>query len=133
MWHARVRKRLYRIIIIYYLLQDAYLSIMIKWVVGKCVTLMMIMSENSNYVLNNFGKWRVMITRTEHSLPHGLWVLVTSMSFNCDIDFGYYLQRVFLRDQLINIGDKKMGGKQKRIELASCKEWKKKKEIWKIL
>ena len=93
----------------------------------------MIMLENRSYVFNTFGKWWVMIIRMECSLPHGLWILVTTLSFDFETDSGDYPQRVFLRDQVTYIGDKKMGGKQKRIELASYKEWKKKKDVYEIL
>ena len=55
---------------------------------------------------------------------HRLWVLVTNLPLDCDINSSNNLHRVFLRDQIIDIGEKNMGGKRKRIELASYKEWK---------
>ena len=96
---------------IYYLLKDVYLLIIIKWVVGKDVTLMMIMSKISIYALNTFGKWRVMISRMKFFMTHRLWVSVTNLPLECDFNSGVHLQRVFLRDHYSDIGKNNMGGK----------------------
>lgn len=87
-----------------------------------------------NYYLGRFGEAQIVIRLAEtfYSLRHGLGacLFINSLCFNIDTQLFFlnvYPEIVKICNRL-----KKMGGRRKRVELASCKDWKK-KEIWDIL
>ena len=53
--------------------------------------------------------------------------------FECSVFFGNRVNWGFQRKKTNKIEEGKMGGKRKRVELASCLEWIKKMEVWDIL
>ena len=64
---------------------------------------------------------------------HGLWVVVAIFFFESSIVFGNSVYWVFQRERSKDIEGENMGGKRKRVEPASCKEWMKKTKVWDIL
>lgn len=75
----------------------------------------------------------MMIFTTLGFITYRLWVGNIILYFDCGIHFANSLHRFFLRNLFSDIERKKMGGKRKSMEPVSCKEWKKKEEVWVIL
>ena len=56
------------------------------------------MSEKINYSIEKFGLWWAFMRRIEffHLIPHGLWVLFSTMCLGSDIDYRIQLKKLFL-------------------------------------
>ena len=89
----------------------------------------------NNYELGRKEELRAMITfeGTIHSLPHRLCVFMDNKNICCDMDIEFSLLTISATTERICCSLRKMGGRRKRVDPASCKEWNKKTKIWDIL
>ena len=93
----------------------------------------MMVSMLCNYVEISFGVCWVMLFSNTSIYSHRFWVGFAILLFVFCVAFCFKVIWAFQRKKTCEIGERKMGGKRKRVELASYSEWMEKVKVWDIL